>query len=611
MPITLLDKHDSIGIRISNKSTTKFQEMLEIVKELSSGFIGRNKTDYKDKYWKIDTYDQLVEVLSKLIEIDEDVENIDLLEKFKNRHLTETSKFRINLNPSLLKSDPIGNFQIRGIEKGIKQNRLMLAWEMGLGKTYTIISIINHLWEKSLIDSVLVIAPSESIYNFRREFLKFNSFNLKEEDFYIANVKNRDPFNSNAKIIIMTYRTFLMLSDDEYKKQNGKSSKNYRKSVLPIGGWGNNRAIILDESHNLKNRSARQSKVLNLHKDYFNFRYMLTGTPDPNGIEGFYNQINFLDKYAIGRDYFSWLKSIAALGTKWSPYGVRYFYEDKVADFVESIKPWVMREYTKDNIDLPDLLINKVYVELSFEQRKIYEELITYTLSVIKEEYGEIIPKVVENKFPFILQALDNPSLLKDKIDPMLSPSLYNRVKKWKFNNHSKLEICSSLISKYIEDKKKVILWSGHPLTMNELAIEYKKYNPTVIHGQIEVPKNYSREEYKTYLLENFKNDKNQKLLIASYYVLSTAVNITEAPRSIYFDRSINPTAWMQSVKRNHRIGQDETVIVNPLIFEKTYDERLDRELDRKDKLNNNLMNKDSLTIDEWKSLFLGDRILE
>lgn len=976
MSITLIDKNEFIGIKISNPQLDKFQSMLEIVREYTSGYMGINKTESHDKFWKVDNYNQLVDTLTELIKIDEDIKNIDLLEAFKNRNNKETSKFRIKLNKELLKSEPLGDFQLKGIEQGIKQNRLMLAWEMGLGKTYTITSILNHIWDKKLIDKILIVAPSESVINFRREVLKFNSFNLTKEDFYIANIKNRDPFNSDAKVIIMTYRTFLMISDDAYFKKNKKKSKKYKNAVLDIDRWGTNRAIVLDESHcftyntlvntnvgylpigfivenkmpvdilsynhqngefeykkvahyfkntkalsemltikledgkeitstknhpffngteyssigdfnetdsvysmrsshnnnqqskyqpavlweklsgflqyknkrrrsfmqllwknlsgfetisktilqhllfcqmanatgrgkescscprgpsknirnkkyqterrfirrdeseevkknevgqpyvstrckgkneadfiknrphfqrkrrkwhsycsanriiwsitkiwnklhrrvccrdknctasfwgkensnklqnrysfnrssysnrnrwrvplfyrsqitgsekgssftvpglesikiqkcqsydgyrgsikdditvyNLevednnnyfvngvlvhnciKNRTARQSKVLNIHRHFFDFRYLLTGTPDPNGVEGFYNQINFLDKFIIGRDYYSWLKSIAKLGTKYSEYGVQYFYEDKVSDFIESIKPWVSREFTKGNIDLPELIIKNIYIELSDEQRKIYEELISYTLSIIKEEHGEIIPREVENKFPFILQALDNPSLLKGKIDKERSYSLFKRVEKWKFKDHSKLDACFSLVSKYLDENKKIIIWSGHPLTMNELNEEFKSFNPIMIHGQIDFPKNCSKEEHKNFLLEKFKTDKKHKILLASYYVLSTAVNITESSRSIYFDRSINPVNWMQSVKRNHRPGQTDTVIVNPLILENTYDERLDRDLNRKDKLNNNIMNRDSLTINEWKQLFLGAKILE
>lgn len=600
MPIKIIDMNESVGILISGQN---FDLLKDIVK--THKFKYNPKIDEIKHVWTGKGLNA-IRAINELLEFESFEVPDKILEKLKPK--LETEKFRIPLKEELLKSKPFGDFQINGIKNLIKQNRFMLAWEMGLGKSFTVISAINHLWEKGLVDSVLVVAPSESIYNFREEFMKFNSFGLTYEDFYIANAKNRNPFESNAKIIIMTYRTFLMLSDDSYFKLKGKRSKSYRSPVLPVESWGSKRAIILDESHKIKNISARQTKALHIHKHFFDFRYELTGTPDPNGVDGLYSQITFLDSGIIGEDFESWKQEIAVLGTKWSPYAIRYFRPEKVKDFIEDIKPWFDRQFAKDNLDLPSLYIKKNYVELNEKQMSIYKELISYTLSIVKEENGRIIPKEVFNKFPFLIQALDDPCLLKGKIDQLRSPLLFKQVEKWKFEDHSKLEACSSLLDSYIsEEKKKVILWSGHPDTMNRLKEYYKKYNPIMIHGQIEIPKGLSKDEHKNSLLETFKKSKKNSLLIASYYVLSTAVNIVEAPRSIYWDRSLNPVDYFQSLKRNHRIGQDEKVISNIILLLRSIDMRMDKLMDRKEKMNLNLMESDSLSKEEWKSLFLGE----
>lgn len=603
MPITLFFEEQKVGIKIFG---SKFDEIKDCVKDEGLSF-HKSWKGYENIWvgYKPQVYRAIIQI-QKLESFPLDKE---LLSKLKPS--LETSFFRLPYSTSLLKSSPMGEYQKKGIIKGIRQNRLLLAWEMGLGKSFTVISILNHLFHYNLVDSVLIIAPSESIYNFRREMIQFSILNLTEEDFYIANVKNRNPFESGKKIIIMTYRTFLMLSDDAYKSKTGKKSKRYTSPVLPLESWGEKRVIIADESHALKNPSARQTKAIHLHKHYFEYRYLLTGTPDPNGVAGWYSQIDFLDEGIIGESYLSWLKTVANLGNRFSPTAVNYFYPDKVKKFMKKVEPLVSREFAADNLDLPEQIIKNVYVPLSDFQKDIYKDLISYTLSILKEEEGELIPRSVENKFPFIMQALENPSMLKGKIDKELSPQLAKKVEKWKFKDHSKLEVLDSLVSRYFEEGKKVIIWSGHPLTMNELGEYYSKFNPVVIHGQMEIPDKKDKTEHKNELLEKFKTSKSHNLLIASYYVLSSAVNIVESTRAIYFDRSQNPTSWMQSLKRIHRIGQKEKTIVNPIIFEHTLEERLDRALKRKDKLNNNLTKSDSLSSIEWKSLFLGEEILE
>ena len=603
LPISIYQKGSKIGIGINGPL---FNELKDCLKDENFKYNPSWK-GYKNMWVgdRMPAYRALLEI--------QKLESFPLDKKFLFSLLPkpETKFFRLPFKSDLLKSPPIGEYQRAGIQKGIKQNRLMLAWEMGLGKSFATISILNHLWHYKEIDSFLIVAPSESIYNFRREILKFSINGFTEEDIYIADVTHREPFQSKKPIIIMTYRSFLMLSDDAYKKKTGKKSKKYTSITLPIGEWGNKRAIILDESHKIKHLTSRQSKVLHIHKNFFEYRYLLTGTPDPNGVSGWFSQVKFMDDSILGESFDSWIKTVANTGNEFSTKAINFFYPNKVKQFMKKIEPLISREFIDDNLNIPKQTIKNIYISMSKKQRDIYQDLISYTLSILKEEEGKIVPRSVENKFPFIIQAVENPSLLRGKIDKELSPSLHNKIEKWKFRDHSKLEALDSLLNSYMDEGRKVILWSGHPLTMNELADYYSKKNPIVIHGQIDLPKGVSKEEYKNEQVELFKNSSDRNLLIASYYVLSSAVNMVEATRSIYFDRSQNPTPWLQSLKRIRRIGQEEKTIVNPLIIEYSLEERLDRALKRKNKLNNSLTKSDSLSQSEWKSLFMGEKVFE
>ncbi len=402
-----------------------------------------------------------------------------------------------------------------------------------------------------------------------------------------------------------------MLSDDAYYKKNKVKTKKYRKPPINLSKWGKERAIILDESHSIKNIKARQSKVLHLHKDYFRFRYLLTGTPYPNGVENLYSQIKFMDSNLIPENYYEWLPKIANLGNKFSEYAINSYKTEEVDKFLERVKPWILREFTEGNIELPDQYIKKIYVGLNDKQFEIYRSFIKFILVNSKKDKGRIVMKEIYKKFPFVMLAIDNPCLLKGKEELEDDPKLSKLLKSWKFEDHSKLEACSSLLEKYVkEQNKKVIIWTGHPLTNKQLSSYYKKYNPISIHGELEVPKDLSKNEYRDQLLEKFKKDSDHKVLIASFQMLSSAVNITEAPRAINFDRSWSYLHWAQLIKRNHRIGSKENVIINPLIMEKTVEEKQDRVLEKRENLDQELLNKDSLTKKEWEDLFEGKEIL-
>ncbi len=772
--INYFNKNDEVGIAFYGD---KFLDILTFLKEK------RFKFNVTNKYWTSSIFNifGIVDELKKIDEVIIQPESIIAYnEKKENRNKNALCFVRQKFDKELLKVPPLKgvppyeNYQLEDIGKGITQNRLLLAHEQGLGKTFILINIINYLWFNKKIDKILIIVPFEAMYNWRRELLHFSNF-FKKKDILISMAKeNRNFLEYSNNIIITTYRHFLTVSDDYYKlAHKGKIVKKYRKATIPFEKWGEKRMIICDESHcftyntlictnkgNLKigdivekhlkvkilsynhynnkfeykkikhyfknivsnqlltkvyttnnmkinstynhpffngksynslkdiidgeslqvlqedfqdkqknnsiksfrldsvkilerrnfkrygnsdkgyttvynleikdnnnyfannflvhncikNLQSRQAHVLHLHKDYFYYRYLATGTPDPNGINGYYSQINFLDTSLISEDYYTWLSNIANIGNKFSEYSINYFYADKVEKFIKSISSVVIRRKSEDCLDLPELRIKKVYVPLNKEQEFIYKDIIRAILKKIfkeKAENNESFKSVrkILNKFPFLSLALDNPSILKNNKDREydFGDNLNRRIDNFTLDKHSKIEVLDSLVKKYINNKQKIIIWSGHPLTMNELAERYKKYSPIVIHGQIKIPKEKSVNSYRDELLEKFRNTCSTNLLIASYKVLSTAINIVEANIAIYFDRSYDLKDWLQSIKRIHRYGQSKNVIIHPIIIEKTIDERLDRNLNKKEDINKNLFNRDSLTKEEWEKIFLGE----
>jgi len=529
----------------------------------------------------------------------------------------ETKFKRNKLNERLLKSEPIKgkapneSFQLDCIQKGINSNRYAFFLGMGSGKTFINISTLNHYFEQGKCDRVLVVTPPEGVYNWRRELLQFATFiDNKDKDIIISSPQTvRDPLPLSPKVIIMTYRHFLTLSDDYHKRSGKKTSKNYRKATIPFDSWGSNRAIILDESHNIKNHKARQSKALHLHKQFFEYRYLLTGTPSPNNFTEVYSQMKFLDSSLVPHNYYEWVDEIANTGNRFSAYAINFIYEKKREEWEQLFAPWVSRFTSNELLDLPDLYIKDTYAALSPTQSMIYEQLINYVISVLKEEDdGQLIPKRLFNKFPYISLAYENASLLKDRIDPVRSSTLASLVQQFKFDkHHGKLSILDSLVTTYIKDEKqKLTIFDFHPSTIEQLAKRYAKYNPIVLHGQ-NTPKGREAIEWRNEQLEKFKHDPKCNLLIASSKVLQTAVNITQCKRVVYFSRSFSYVEYAQSIKRFHRIGQEDPVIVHNLIFENTIDTRLDKSLKNKKDLDESIFKRESLSKDEWKHILKGE----
>ena len=145
---------------------------------------------------------------------------------------------------------------------------------------------------------------------------------------------------------------------------------------------------------------------------------------------------------------------------------------------------------------------------------------------------------------------------------------------------------------------------------IENLAEHYKKYKPFVIHGGIALPTGMSKDSYIDSIIEDFKKDPDRNILIASYLMIATSKNITEARVMIYYDRPWNWAVEDQSKERNHRPGSSfDSILIYYLIGEKTLEERQDKVLTQRKNLDEEVLNYDSLDKDTWRKIFEGGDI--
>lgn len=590
-----------------------FQEILNVCRKHHFKWDPDDKCWYTDKRTFYNSKDELLAIESFYIAE-------PLLEAIKP--VLEVRYVRRPFHKELLKYPPIVgkgenvDYQITDIKKTLSSNRKVINWDTGLGKTYLGSVVLSHLFKSSEIGSVLIVAPNHLKINWKRELKKFFYLDLNDDDFYVTSIFNRSPFESNKKFIISSYRNLVMISDDYYKKTKKKKSKSYRKTYLPIDLWfkGVSRCVILDESHSIKNKS-RQTEVALQIKKYFDFRYLLSATITPNSIVDLFYQFEFLDENIINSNYYSFLERIAYLGNNFSQYaikvdretGEKLFKKEEILKLKEQLAPYIISRKKEDCLDLPDNIIKNIYCTLEGVNLKIYQQTISYCLNIVKEEKGFIESREVRNKLPYILQAINNVGMLQGKIDPLKNQILHDMIAFWKFEEHPKLEPLSEMLKEYLEDNRKVIIFSYHPKTIDDLAFYYKKYSPFVIHGQIKISENSKDlEEEKDLIINTFKTSEKKLLLIANPSVIKTGLNIIECSRIVYFDRDYNFETYYQSRDRIYRYGQTKDTRIVNLIAENTFDEVIDKRLESKEDLNALFTKTETKTLQEWKNLFEG-----
>lgn len=156
------------------------------------------------------------------------------------------------------------------INKLEKYNGCILADSVGLGKTYTALAVIKYYQERN--KSVLVLCPKKLANN-------WNTYNNEYKD----NILAKDRFN------------YKVLYHTDLSRKKGMSGDIDLSRI----NWGNFDLVVIDESHNFRNNSARNdretrySRLLNqvMKSGVKTKVLMLSATPVNNRFTDLKNQL--------------------------------------------------------------------------------------------------------------------------------------------------------------------------------------------------------------------------------------------------------------------------------------------------------------------------------
>ena len=592
------------------------------------------KFDDTTKLWAlpINKYDYFIQYLKMIYEdIDVDLAAQEKVAVWK-RGLCELRKSPSRLiwhqellkHPPLVGKHPNENFQFQDIMRAIHQNRFLFNWEMGLGKSYTLTALIEHLRFYGKIKKCLIFSTPIGVNNLKDEILKFST-TLKSEDILsiasasVLPFEDRDIFNLekyHQDLIIMPYDCLKAVSNYYYDKANATkrcphpSTKNshYRKNFMPVKEWiGDTPAgIFLDENHSIA-RVSRRSQIMNRIIPEFEYRYLFTGTL-ADVYEKLYEPCWILDKKLInGLDYDGWLSSYNERGNKYSAGAVNpdgWNLRKLGLLNKELLNNYGSKRLMVECLDLPpNIEVPVHYVGMSALQRKIYESFSNYTMSSAQQtarDKNTTLSDEVLNKFAYIQMAVDNPECLKRTGNfDNFPPDLQNLINKYSYEkDNTKLEMIDAIVEdKSGELNQKGIIWYYHPETEQALTKHFKKYKPYVVNNA--VPRND-----RIPLVKKFLSDPDSKLIIASINILNTSVTMVECKYEVYAEKTYNYTDYKQSRGRIFRPGQTEVTETHSLRFADSIDNLQEMNLNTKGETLKSLMNKEYIEYDLWKKLF-------
>jgi SNF2 family DNA or RNA helicase len=104
-----------------------------------------------------------------------------------------------------------------------------------------------------------------------------------------------------------------------------------------------------------------------------------------------------------------------------------------------------------------------------------------------------------------------------------------------------------------------------------------------VLHGQTAV-------RQRRTMVQHFQEDESVPFFVLSLKAGGTGLTLTAASHVVHFDRWWNPAVENQATDRAFRIGQKKNVLVHKFICRGTVEEKIDRLIDSKRGLSNELL---------------------
>ncbi len=246
-------------------------------------------------------------------------------------------------------------YQLRAIKLLLSQASVGLFLDPGLGKTSTVLAALKILRQKGLCSKMLVVAPLRPMYaTWPEEVKKWSDF----QDLRVA-------------IVHGAKKTEALASDSDIYVINPEGLPWLFGSAHSLPKFD---ILVVDESSKFKASNTQRFKLLRQWLHLFKRRWILTGTPIPNGLEDLFGQIYILDEgRALGR-YITHFRTEFFDRAPWNVYQ----WTPKAGSYetvIQRISPLILQLSAEEHLQMPELITVDVTVTLSPSTMKVYSEI--------------------------------------------------------------------------------------------------------------------------------------------------------------------------------------------------------------------------------------------
>lgn len=417
-----------------------------------------------------------------------------------------------------------------------------LFWEAGTGKTISSLTLANTYYSNNLIDVVVVLCPAHIKEQWKKSILE----------------------------------AFPELPIEVFSIQSASFDKSLLKFIDRFNGIKGRKHLIIDESHLIKNQSAKRTKsIFRFVKS--DFTTLCTATPIGKNASDLYYQFAMMDKEIIGnKDYSGFEKKFLLLG---GIDGEKVVALQNTKELSDRISPYISFLTKKDiREEMPDKLYRKIYFEMDDRQKRAInyiQGLVTQIQSKTKTGY---IPKEKSYQIFSFLQKIASGYIPNEEEMERIFANLgtfgemasnVSKIKNIGYEtNNNRL---TALLDFLNENNSPAIIWCKYLDEVKELA----KVLPSskAMFGEVSL-----KDRWK---MTNDFNAGKFKYLIASLQ-LGNGLDFPEINVCINYTTTFDYINRTQLEDRTDRIISSEKTLVVDFIAKTSIDERIHQVLNYK-----------------------------
>ena len=425
----------------------------------------------------------------------------------------------------------------------IKNNEVAaVLLDMGLGKTSITLTAVNDLiFDSFEVSKVLVIAPLRVARDtWPAEIKKWDHLKHLRYSVAVGSESERlAALKKEADIYIINRENVDWLVN--------KSRVSFDFDM-----------VVIDELSSFKSHQSKRFKSLLKVRPFIKRIVGLTGTPSSNGLMDLWAQFRILDMgKRLGR-YITHYRNAYFLPDKRSADriftykpadGAEQMIYNRISDITISMK-------SADYLKLPECIINEVPVFMDTKEKAIYETFKEDMVAKIKDEEIDAA----------------NAAVLSGKLLQMANGCIYDEDKKALKIHDRKLDALEDLIESANGKPLLVAYWFQHDLAR--------------------IKERFPVREIKT--SKDIEDWNQGKISLAVIHPASAGhgLNLQSGGSTlVWFGLTWSLELYQQCNARLHRQGQTDTVVIHHIIAKGTIDEDVMAALQRKEKIQNALIN--------------------